>query len=109
YVITITAPARRGRGYGTEATCLVLAYAFAHLDLAAVQLTVEATNRRAIACYHHCGFVPFTLGRRLGQNHYGMLCANPERYTLPDEPIPPTLVVADPTSRTLTLRKAEAA
>jgi RimJ/RimL family protein N-acetyltransferase len=45
------------RGYGTEATRLVLRYAFEELGLHRVDLRVLEYNRRAIACYEKCGFV----------------------------------------------------
>jgi len=45
-----------GRGYGTEATRLVLGYAFGRLNLHSVRLTVRAYNERAIAAYRRAGF-----------------------------------------------------
>lgn len=57
YAIGIFAAADRGCGYGTEATRLVLAYAFDALGLHRVDLRVLAVNRRAIASYAKCGFV----------------------------------------------------
>jgi RimJ/RimL family protein N-acetyltransferase len=45
------------RGYGTEATRLVLRYAFEQLHLHRVDLVVLEYNHRAIACYQKCGFV----------------------------------------------------
>ncbi|MCW3096396.1 MAG: acetyltransferase, family [Chthonomonadaceae bacterium] len=57
YAIGIFAPELRGRGLGTEATRLVLAYAFDVLSLHRVELRVLAFNARAIACYERCGFV----------------------------------------------------
>ncbi len=47
----------RGRGLGTAATHLVLAYAFDVLALHRVELRVLTFNERAIACYEKCGFV----------------------------------------------------
>ena len=41
---------------GTEASRLVLAYAFEVLLLHRVELRVLAFNERAIACYERCGF-----------------------------------------------------
>ncbi|MCI2424239.1 GNAT family N-acetyltransferase [Saccharopolyspora sp. K220] len=46
-----------GRGLGSEATQLVLEYAFTELGLHRVDLRVLAFNERAIACYTTCGFV----------------------------------------------------
>ncbi|MFB9902920.1 GNAT family N-acetyltransferase [Allokutzneria oryzae] len=45
-----------GRGLGTEATRLVLAYAFERIGLHRVQLEVFTFNTRAIASYRKCGF-----------------------------------------------------
>ncbi len=57
YAIGIFDPAALGRSLGTEATRLVLRYAFETLRLHRVDLRVLAFNRRAIACYEKCGFV----------------------------------------------------
>lgn len=45
-----------GRGYGTEATRLMLWYAFDVLGLYNVRLTVYANNPRAIRAYERAGF-----------------------------------------------------
>jgi RimJ/RimL family protein N-acetyltransferase len=45
------------RGYGTEATRLVLRHAFETLRLHRVELRVLEYNARAIACYRKCGFI----------------------------------------------------
>lgn len=47
----------RGKGYGTEATRLLLRFAFCDLDLRRVCLHVLGTNARAIRMYEKCGFV----------------------------------------------------
>ena len=52
----------RGRGYGTEATRLVLDYAFSALGLHNVMLQVLSTNERAIRAYRRAGFRE--IGRR---------------------------------------------
>jgi [ribosomal protein S5]-alanine N-acetyltransferase len=57
YAIGLTDPAVLGLGLGTEATRLVLGYAFDGLGLHRVDLRVVAYNTRAIACYRKCGFV----------------------------------------------------
>lgn len=57
FAIGIFSPNHWGRGLGTEATQLVLAYAFNVLQLHRVDLRVLAFNERAIACYEKCGFV----------------------------------------------------
>lgn len=46
-----------GMGLGTEATKLILGYAFGTLALHRVDLRVLEYNKRAIACYEKCGFV----------------------------------------------------
>jgi RimJ/RimL family protein N-acetyltransferase len=45
-----------GQGYGAEAMRLLLGYAFDHLNLHSVRLTVFAFNSRAIALYRRLGF-----------------------------------------------------
>jgi len=57
YAIGIFHPSGWGKGYGTEATQLVLRHAFEQLKLHRVELRVLAFNHRAIACYEKCGFV----------------------------------------------------
>ncbi|MGA3058414.1 MAG: GNAT family protein [Candidatus Limnocylindrales bacterium] len=46
-----------GKGFGTEATELMLAHAFTRLALHRVALTVFEFNTRAIRAYEKCGFV----------------------------------------------------
>ena len=46
----------RSKGYGAEAIRLLLGYAFKTLNLHSVELTVNSTNARAIACYKKAGF-----------------------------------------------------
>lgn len=48
--------ADRGKGYGTEATKLAVKYAWNHLNLNRVQLSVFAHNSRAIRAYTAAGF-----------------------------------------------------
>lgn len=52
----------RGRGYGTEATRLVLEYGFKGLGLHNIWLTVVAFNAAGIAAYRRAGFKE--IGRR---------------------------------------------
>lgn len=54
--IGIDDPSCLGKGYGSEAIRLVLAYAFGGI-FHRVGLRVLANNARAIACYRKCGFV----------------------------------------------------
>ena len=51
YAITFLARRHLGRGLGTEATRLVLTYAFAVLGLHRVTARVLAFNERALACF----------------------------------------------------------
>ncbi len=57
YHITIGEPDVWGRGYGTEATRLMLAHAFGTLGIHRVALFVFEFNERAIRAYRRCGFV----------------------------------------------------
>ncbi len=45
-----------GRGYGQEATRLLLEFGFDHLNLNSIMLGVFSFNERAIACYRKIGF-----------------------------------------------------
>ena len=54
-------------GYGTDAICTVLRYAFDEMNLHRVWLEVLADNARGIACYLKCGFVE---EGRLRQDRY---------------------------------------
>ncbi len=56
FSIGLFAPEHCGRGYGTEATKLVLGFAFSALDIHRIELRVLACNQRAIGCYEKCGF-----------------------------------------------------
>ena len=57
FAIGLLSPDLLGRGYGGEATRLVLDHAFGRMGLHRVDLRVLAFNERAIAMYRHCGFV----------------------------------------------------
>ena len=57
YHITIGERDCWGRGYGTEATVLMLEHAFGTLGLHRVALAVFAFNERAIRAYRKVGFV----------------------------------------------------
>ena len=46
----------QSKGYGREATMLVLDHAFTKLNLHSVMLRVISYNERAITCYEACGF-----------------------------------------------------
>ncbi len=59
YAIGILDPHQLGRGFGTEATRLVIEYGFASLDLDRIELAVLEFNDRAIRCYTRCGFREF--------------------------------------------------
>ena len=45
-----------GKGYGTEATELLLDFAFNILNLNSIMLIVNSFNERAIKSYEKCGF-----------------------------------------------------
>ena len=62
YGISIGDPADRGKGYGTEATMLLLDYAFHVLGLHNVWLDTVAYNEPALRAYAHAGFK--VIGRR---------------------------------------------
>lgn len=55
--IAIGDPQYQGKGYGEEATRLLLHFAFAELNLHRVQLTVFRYNERAVRLYERLGFV----------------------------------------------------
>lgn len=57
YHITIGESDTWGRGYGTEATQLMLDHAFGTLGLHRIALFVFEFNERAIRAYERCGFV----------------------------------------------------
>lgn len=56
YTVAIGAPEARGKGVGTEATLLVLDYAFHVTGLECVHLTVLEPNTGAITAYERAGF-----------------------------------------------------
>lgn len=74
-------PDYRGKGYGTEALCLLLNYAFSELNLFRVGLDVIATNDRAVHVYEKLGFqregvmrsAVHRNGRRYDVLHMGLL------------------------------------
>lgn len=53
---------KRSKGYGTEAICLLLDFAFNYLNIENVGLTLLGCNDRAKRCYEKAGFKEF--GRR---------------------------------------------
>jgi len=57
YHITIGEKDAWGRGYGTEATALMMGHAFGGLGLHRIALSVFAFNERAIRAYQSVGFV----------------------------------------------------
>lgn len=68
--IFIAEPAHRGNGRGTEATRLLLRFAFEALSLENVMLRVYAYNERAVKVYERVGFQ--LIGRRRGaQRRWG--------------------------------------
>jgi RimJ/RimL family protein N-acetyltransferase len=65
--ITIGDPQHWGKGYGTDATRLMVDHAFATLNLNRVWLYVLEYNERGIRCYDRVGFKK---EGRLRQEHY---------------------------------------
>jgi RimJ/RimL family protein N-acetyltransferase len=57
YAVTLLSHDWVNQGMGTEATRLVLAYAFGVLGLHRVSTRVLSFNERALACFRACGFV----------------------------------------------------
>lgn len=60
------------RGYGEEAVTLALDYGFNILNLTNIMLSVFSFNRRAITCYHKCGF------REIGRRRHAKLLGGRE-------------------------------
>ena len=58
-----------GKGYGTEATILILDYAFTVLRLHNIQLDTDSYNERAIRAYTRAGFR--VIGRRRESKPWG--------------------------------------
>ncbi|WP_371660097.1 GNAT family N-acetyltransferase [Streptomyces sp. NBC_00280] len=54
---TLLGPSGRGRGLGTEATRLIVAYGFEQLGLHRIELQAYAHNHRALRVYEKVGFV----------------------------------------------------
>lgn len=57
-IIRIGEEANRGKGFGTEAVRLAVAFAFDDLNLVRVWLRVFSNNRRAIKAYQNAGMSP---------------------------------------------------
>jgi RimJ/RimL family protein N-acetyltransferase len=55
------------KGYGTDAMRTLVRFGFEEMNLHRIQLTVDARNERAQACYRKCGFVEEA---RLRQHRY---------------------------------------
>jgi RimJ/RimL family protein N-acetyltransferase len=73
FALVIGEPDAWGRGYGTEATRLTLAYAFDVLGLYNVHLVVYANNSRGIRAYERAGFKRIGVRRgahKLGRRRY---------------------------------------
>ncbi|MGW2567069.1 GNAT family N-acetyltransferase [Streptomyces sp. NPDC001537] len=66
---TLIGPRGRGRGIGTEATRLVVAYGFEQLRLHRIQLEAYAHNRRALRVYEKVGFVVEGVRREVQLRH----------------------------------------
>jgi len=70
----------RGKGLGTEATLLVLDYAFGKMALDRIELKVLRSNAIAIACYEKCGFQQESRPRRKGGNDVIWMGIDRERH-----------------------------
>ena len=57
FYIAIAEKENRSKGYGKEATKLMVDYAFATLNMNRVQLHVSSENERAITVYEKSGFI----------------------------------------------------
>ena len=55
--ITIGEKSHWSQGYGTDALRTLCRFGFEEMNLNRIDLTVDAGNARAIACYERCGFV----------------------------------------------------
>ena len=79
--ILIGEPAARNQGFGTEATRLMLQYAFHTLNLNRIELDVYDINPAGIRAYEKCGFIregffrqyAFVEGAYVNAYHYAML------------------------------------
>jgi len=65
----------RGRGYGTDALRAMLRWAFRHLNLHRIELSVEPDNARAVRVYEKLGFVREGMRR---EHHYDDGCYQDE-------------------------------
>ncbi len=55
------------KGYGGDAMRTLLRFGFEEMNLYRIELTVDARNARALACYRKCGFVEEV---RMRQGHF---------------------------------------
>ncbi len=53
-----------GKGYGSDATCLILRFAFMELNLNRISLSVFGFNERAVRAYEKVGFVHEGIARQ---------------------------------------------
>ncbi len=65
----------RGRGYGTDALRAMLRWAFRHLNLHRIELSVEPDNLQAVRVYEKLGFVREGMRR---EHHYDDGCFRDE-------------------------------
>lgn len=98
YFILIGPSETRGKGYGTEATRLVLDHAFVSLGLASVRLGVFSYNPGAIRAYEKAGFKHAGVLRQnkmMGGNLWDtiLMDAVAEEF---DSPVLGRVLVADP-------------
>jgi RimJ/RimL family protein N-acetyltransferase len=73
FFITLFDPARKGKGYGGEATRLIVRYGFETLNLNRIQLHVWVDNAAGVKAYQKAGFqIEGTL--RQAMYHEGRYC-----------------------------------
>jgi RimJ/RimL family protein N-acetyltransferase len=65
----------RGKGYGTDALRAMLRWAFRHLNMHRIELSVEPENQRAVRVYEKLGFVREGLRR---EHHFDDGCFRDE-------------------------------
>ncbi|TAK69914.1 MAG: N-acetyltransferase [Dehalococcoidia bacterium] len=65
----------RGRGFGTDALRTMLRWAFRHLNVHRIELSVEPDNERAVRVYEKLGFVREGMRR---EHHYDDGCFRDE-------------------------------
>lgn len=71
--ITIGNPDYWGRGYGTDATMLIVRYGFTELAFSMIWLRVLASNSRAVRTYEKVGFMRWEEGETSDEKERGVV------------------------------------